>query len=112
MSKVPNARPVRQKNPPLKSGAIRKSAAGEECTLRPPCCNWNTETTILAHLRFFGWAGTGQKPHDFLAIYVCSSCHDNLDGRSGAPLWTFEDLLRALGETLARLHQKGLLKIK
>ena len=56
---------------------ISLSARGEDCTLRiPGVCNWDTESTILAHLRR-GWnCGTGMKPHDDDAVYACSACHD------------------------------------
>lgn len=93
------------------SQAVRDSAKGEDCALRLDCCNRDTETTILAHLRFFGWAGIAQKPDDFLAVYACSACHDAIDRRDGAP-WGFEDLLRALGETQRKLSAKGLLTLK
>lgn len=99
------------KPPSGKSNLVRQSAKGETCTLRLGCCNFNPETTILAHYRFFNWAGISQKPRDFLACYACSACHDAIDGRSKEP-WGFEDLLRAMGETQMRLHEKGLLTMK
>lgn len=100
------------KTPSVVSRKIRDSARGEECSLRLPCCNGDPETTVLAHLRYFGWAGIAQKPHDFLAVYACSSCHDALDGRARDGLFGFEDVLRGLGETLTKLHRKGLLVTK
>lgn len=91
------------------SRKMRQSARGETCTLRLPGCNHDPETTVLCHLRMFGWAGMGQKPHDFLAVYACSDCHDKLDRRgSRADGFTHEDVLRALGETLSRMHEKGI----
>lgn len=97
--------------PPQKCAAIRQSARGEDCTLRLECCNHDPATTVLAHLRFFGWAGMGQKPDDILAVFACSACHDAIDRRSMADvsLWGFEDLLRALGATLLRQKAKGLI---
>ena len=102
---------IGQKSPPAVSKAIRQSARGETCTLRLGCCNRNDETTVFAHLRFFSWAGMGQKPDDLLGVYACSCCHDALDGRSNGD-WGFEDILRALGETLLRLRRKGLVTTK
>lgn len=105
-----NKGPLGPKNPPLVSKQLRNSAEGEECTLNGPNCNHDTATTVLCHLRFFNWAGISQKPHDFLAAYGCSACHDDLDKRTGAI--GHEDILRALGKTLMRLYQKGLLTVK
>lgn len=93
----------------LVSSTIRQSARGEDCTLRLPGCNHDPETTVLAHLRFFGWSGVAQKPHDFLAVYACSHCHDVIDGRTREP-WEFEDVLRALGATLIAHHNAGRLR--
>ncbi len=103
--------PPRQKEPPLVSQALRASARGEPCTLRLACCNHDPATTVLAHLRFFGWAGVAQKPHDFLGVIVCSACHDALDGRSNVPV-EHEDLLRALGETLMAHFRAGRIVVK
>lgn len=96
---------ARFKAPPFHSPAWRRSAKGKLCTLRLDCCNHDPATTVLAHLRCFGWGGMGQKPHDFLAVYACSACHAALDMRT-AP-WGWDDLLRALGETLAEHHKEG-----
>ena len=58
---------------------ITQSAKGEECTVRIiGVCNFNSETTVFAHL---GGAGMGLKSHDIHGSYCCSSCHDVLDGR-------------------------------
>lgn len=88
---------------------LRRAARGQTCTLRLPCCVGGTETVILAHLRFFGWAGIAQKPSDLLAVFACHACHDALDRRNAATagLWGFEDVLRALGETLLRQEAQG-----
>jgi len=98
------------KTPNLKSKAWRDSARGKECELRLDCCNFNQETTALCHLRMFGWAGTAQKPDDFLAVYACSACHDALDRRgskAGVDPW---DILRALGNTLRKHYEEGRIK--
>jgi hypothetical protein len=58
----------------------------------------------------FGWAGMAQKPPDYLAVFACSSCHDAIDRRSSEE-WGFDDILRALGETLKRQEQLGNLRI-
>lgn len=104
--------PVRQKQRNTVSTKARQSARGEHCTLRLVCCNGDPETTVLAHIRKFGWAGTSQKPPDYLAVYACSACHDATDGRVNHydELFGDDDLLRALGETLMRMEEKGILK--
>ncbi len=105
--------PLGQKVPDH-SDAIRRFAKGQTCTLRLPCCNGQTDTTVLAHLRLFGAGGMGGKPSDMRAVMACSDCHDALDRRnaSTAGLWGFEDVLRALMETHARLLAAGLITME
>ena len=63
----------------MKLTAMQKSAQGQDCTLRiPGVCNWNPETTVLAHLG----SGTGKRRDDNNAVYACSSCHDAIDYRT------------------------------
>lgn len=88
---------------------LRKNARGQSCTLRLDCCNHNPETTVLAHIRRFGWAGMAQKPDDLLAVFACSSCHDAIDRRT-SELWGDDDILRAMGETLLRQKADGVIK--
>lgn len=88
---------------------MRQAARDQACTLRLECCNHRADTVSLCHLRFFGWAGIAQKPDDLLAVFACSACHDALDRRNAmtASLWGYEDILRALGETLMRQKALG-----
>lgn len=104
----------RPKRPPITSPALRSSARGKECTLRLPCCNHDQETTVLAHLRLFGMAGIEEKPDDWCAVFACSACHDAIDRRGGETegLWGYEDLLRALIETLRIQFAEGRLVAK
>ena len=103
--------PPRQKVKPFISTKWRQSAKGKMCRLQiPGVCNHNPETTVLCHLRMFGWAGTAEKPHDFLAVYACSACHEAQERRgtrSGADPW---DILQALGETLTAHYEEGRIK--
>lgn len=57
---------------------LRNLARNQECQIRAPGCNYNTETTVLAHLN---GAGMGLKSHDLLGAWACSHCHDLVDGR-------------------------------
>lgn len=69
-----------QKRKPIVSEKLRRSARGQDCLVRiPGVCNWNTETTVLAHL---GGAGIGIKKDDPQAAFCCSSCHDEIDRRT------------------------------
>lgn len=106
--------PIGLKAPSGVSKKLRNFARGKTCTLRVTgVCNGDAETTVHAHLRYFGWAGIAQKPVDFLGIHACSACHDALDRRSTEhSLIGFEDILRALGETQMRLHRAGILRME
>ena len=112
MTNLARRPPLGQRQPPLVSTRMRRSAAGQTCTLRLPCCNGRMDTTVLAHLRAFGVAGMGQKPPDWCAVYACSTCHDALDRRNGATagLWGYEDVLRALIETHRRMWAAGIIQ--
>lgn len=62
---------------------LRKEAKGRECQVRlPGICNFNPETTVLAHYRMAGLNGVGQKPDDIFGAWACSSCHDECDRRT------------------------------
>lgn len=93
---------------------IRKSAKGEDCTLRLiGICNGNPETTVFCHIGKI--RGMGIKCSDNFGIYACSSCHDVLDGRArdnGMNPNLDADKLRGLEETQLKLIDKGLLVIK
>jgi len=94
------------------SKKVRDSARGQDCTVRlPGVCNWNPETTVLAHLPC-GQKGVGMKGFDTVAVYACSSCHDAIDDRNRAAEVDWKDLLRAVAETHEALIRGGLLKIK
>jgi len=105
-------RPIFNKSArPVKVPILRNAARDQSCTLRLECCNGDTATTVLAHLRCFGWAGTAQKPADWKAVFACSACHDEIDSRGGATRYGWDDLLRAMGETLDRQFAAGNLKM-
>ncbi len=61
---------------------LRQNARGRECVVRlVGICNGNSETTVLAHLKRGGWCGT-VKPPDICAVWACSDCHSEIDGRT------------------------------
>ncbi|MGP2948304.1 DUF1364 domain-containing protein [Serratia nevei] len=62
---------------------LTKEARGRECQVRiPGVCNFNPETTVLAHYRLAGTCGTAIKPDDTQAAWACSACHDEIDRRT------------------------------
>lgn len=95
---------------PLVSAKLRQSAKGRPCTVRWHGCDGGGETTVLAHLRTWNGAGTGQKGDDTFACFACHSCHDAADGRRGERV-PADVLMRALRETQAIWLDEGLLKI-
>lgn len=88
------------KTAPYKSDKLRRFARGQTCTLQMPWCNHNPETTVLCHVRMFGAAGMGQKPHDFLAFHACSECHRR-ERDAG-----HDDILRAMMLTQTRVYDQ------
>lgn len=61
---------------------LRKFARGRLCQVRlPGVCNFDPETTVLAHIRRGGVGGMGKKPHDLIGVHACSDCHDYIDAR-------------------------------
>lgn len=60
---------------------IRAAANGRECLVRlPGICNFDSSTTVLAHIRMN--TGAGRKESDLLGAFCCSSCHDEIDRRT------------------------------
>jgi hypothetical protein len=63
----------------MKQDKYTKSARGQDCQVRIiSICNFNPETTVLAHL---SGGGVGAKRLNIHGAYCCSSCHDAIDGR-------------------------------
>lgn len=61
---------------------LRKFAKGKPCLVRiPGVCNFQPETTVLAHIRIAG-SGGSRKPSDLSAVWACSDCHDVIDLRN------------------------------
>ena len=92
----------------IRSKKIRKSARGEDCSLRLEGCSFNPEQTVLAHVGSMG--GRGLKCDDTMAVYACYNCHTKIDGHKRKDY--AGDILRAIEETQRKLHDKGLLKVE
>lgn len=104
------------KTPDRKKQSIRDSARGEECTARiVGACNHDPATTVWSHLPSLdGGRGMGLKSIDENGAYLCSGCHDAIDGRRPMPLGATRDSLMldwcaAHFRSLVILKQKGLL---
>lgn len=104
------------KTKPIRSQKLRDSARGEDCTMElPRTCNYNPETTVLGHLPDESH-GMSRKSDDICSAYVCSACHDVIDGRAVSPypltqaekLWYYR---RAMVRTWRRMIEKGVIKI-
>lgn len=84
---------------------LRKEARGRECQVRiMGVCNFNPETTVLAHYRMAGLNGVGMKPNDLFGAWACSACHDAIDGRVRTEL-SREELRLAHAEGILRTQQ-------
>jgi len=80
---------------------LRKLARGRDCQVRlEGICNFDPDTTVLAHYRLGGACGMGLKPHDLLGAWACSSCHDEIDRRT----WNLDS------DITARAHLEGVLR--
>jgi hypothetical protein len=78
----------------------------------PEVCNYNSETTVLAHYRLAGVSGIGMKSPDILGAWACSACHDAIDRRAHTDL--DRDYVRLLhlegmARTIAQLNREGLI---
>ncbi|MBG4630668.1 DUF1364 family protein [Pseudomonas aeruginosa] len=95
----------------LTSQSLRKSARGQECTLRlPGICSFDPERTVLCHLPV-GMKGVGMKSPDLFAVFADDCCHAVLDGRAPGSI-DGRDILRALAETQMKWIEMGLLTVR
>ena len=84
---------------------LRKLALGQDCQVRiPGVCNFNPETTSLAHFRMAGTCGVGLKPSDWQASLACSACHDAVDMRVPTQ-YTKDELDLMMCHGILRTHE-------
>jgi hypothetical protein len=93
---------------------LRKAAKDRGCTVRiPSVCNFNSATTVLAHIRLTGVSGMGMKSPDLLGAWACSACHDEIDGRTHKSGMTRDELRLAhydgMARTIVQLEKEGLI---
>ncbi|OOF53855.1 DUF1364 domain-containing protein [Rodentibacter genomosp. 2] len=92
----------------MKKINYRKEAKGRECQVRlPGICNFNPETTVLAHYRLH--SGVALKPDDIQGAWACSACHDECDRRTRKMDTEYVRLAHAEGvfRTQAILRREG-----
>lgn len=65
--------PERVRNPEYLS-----SRRGGLCEVDPA---HDSTTVVACHVRLDGAGGMGLKPGDDLVLFLCSDCHDEMDGR-------------------------------
>ncbi len=91
---------------------LREEARGRECQVRSPVCNFDSETTVLAHIRMSGISGMGYKAPDLLGAWCCSACHTLVDTGCYGDVELLPDdrdllLLRGVMRTQAQLIREG-----
>jgi hypothetical protein len=96
-----------------KQSKLTKSAKGQECQIRiPHICNFDTETTVFAHLN---GGGGGMKHSDIHGAYACSNCHDAVDARRYVGRYCWDTLklmhLEGMVRTQILMLKAGLIKI-
>ncbi|OOF56160.1 hypothetical protein BKK56_04045 [Rodentibacter genomosp. 2] len=92
----------------MKKINYRKEAKDRECQVRlPGICNFNPETTVLAHYRLH--SGVALKPDDIQGAWACSACHDECDRRTRKMDTEYVRLAHAEGvfRTQAILRREG-----
>jgi Protein of unknown function (DUF1364) len=87
---------------------LRKLARGRECQVRLDCCNRDSSTVVLAHLRLMGISGIGLKTPDILAAHCCVACHAQADSDHSTE--TQLAFARGIFRTQAALVKEGILK--
>lgn len=61
---------------------LRQKARNQQCTMMlEGVCNHDCSTTVGAHVYLQGHGKMGGKTSDLHIAWVCSACHDVLDGR-------------------------------
>lgn len=59
---------------------LRQEAHDRDCMVRlPSVCNFDSTTTVLAHLNLSGISGRGLKAPDLLGAWACFECHRCVD---------------------------------
>ena len=88
---------------------LRNEARGRDCQIRlVNVCNFQPETTVLAHLRMVGISGMGVKSPDIFGAHACSACHLAVDSSKDPEIVIA--FLQGVIRTQALLIKEGILK--
>lgn len=100
------------KRQPYRNKKILNFAKGQDCTMNlPGFCNYNSETSVFAHLNeSFAGKGTAQKADDCAGFIGCSGCHTAYDTGKIEEEDKYFYLLRACYRTTRKLIDAGILK--
>lgn len=77
--KASAAQPIRKETTVAKVDKLREAARNYSCVL----CAKAKRYTIPAHCNDLRAKGIGKKAPGYMLAYVCSGCHDKIDGRKG-----------------------------
>lgn len=92
----------------MKSNKLRKSAQGQRCTMNVArVCNYNPETTVLAHINCEGGC-MGGKTDDFSAAFMCYECHTWYDQHKGSEADELHYTRRAMYRTWCKWKEMGI----
>ena len=83
---------------------LRKYAKNKPCLIRLPGCSFDSEQTVLCHLRTVS-TGMGKKAPDLLGAWGCANCHDIVDGRRDIEGWTHTQIYAAFLEATIRTQE-------
>lgn len=96
------------------SSELTKAARSQECTVQLyPYCNFNSETTVLAHAPCEDKCMSKKSP-DWWGADCCSACHDIIDRRVSVDMSTdeiYRSHIRGVYRTIKRRIEAGLIKI-
>lgn len=93
------------------SQKLRDSAKGQPCMFRIPfCCNSDPSTTVFCHAPDES-KGMGNKAHDFIGAFGCSSCHTFMDQRFGDVVQRDAYWFKAITRTVTWWVENGYLRI-
>ena len=100
---------VRTQGSRLVQDKLTKLARGRPCMVRlSGICNFDPETTVLAHYRMIGISGMGIKCPSIIAAWACSTCHGYVDTHHDEP--TQLAFAQGCFRTQAQLVREGKLK--
>jgi hypothetical protein len=101
-----------QKRKPYRNKKILTYAKGQDCQIRLPGCQNNTETTVAAHIHDYEFGhGMGVKSDDYAVAFVDYHCHLILDGANNYDKeWLEGQFHKANTRTIGILFRDGIVK--